>query len=114
MVPVRGAAVRRWLEPVARARRRFAPGAGNLAVGVRFLCAAAHLGAGQLCCGSVTRWRAQGCAPAGAARGLGARGRQAAYGSPSDRLWRPGRHGGGWPSWSRTAFAIWSWATVGQ
>ncbi len=71
MVQVRDSA-RHWLEPVARARRRFAPGAGNLVVELRFLCAAAHSGGGAGALRSVTRRPVRGGAPVGAARSLGA------------------------------------------
>ena len=58
------------LEPAARARRQCAPGTGTLAAGVRFLCAAAHLGAEH--------------ARRSARPGSWRRGRQAADGCPSD------------------------------
>jgi hypothetical protein len=65
----RGSA-RRRLEPAARARRQCAPGTGTLAAGVRFRCAAAHLGAEH--------------ARRPARPGSWCRGRQAADGRPSD------------------------------
>jgi hypothetical protein len=71
LVQVRDSA-RHWLEPVARARRRFAPGAGNLVVELRFLCAAARPGAEQAAAKALRAGRRRGGAPAGAARSLGA------------------------------------------
>ena len=69
---VRGAVLRLLARACSAARRRFAPGCGNIVAEVRFLCAAAHPGAEGARCGSITRRSAQGGAPAGAAGGLGA------------------------------------------
>jgi hypothetical protein len=81
---------RRCLAPAGLSLQR-GPGAicagrGGHSVGVRFLCAAARAGAERARCASITRRPAR---PAPWCRR-----RQAADGSPSDRLWRPGRHGG--------------------
>ena len=74
-----------------RARRRFAPGAGNFVAGVRFLSAAAHLRAGRRAAEALRAgWRKSRAV--GAARVLVPWTAGSRDGPPRGRLWRPGRY----------------------